>query len=262
MTESIFLGVVQGLTEFLPVSSDGHLTLAQTLFDVAHASLALDVALHAGTLLAMIVFFRKDILRIIIGVLSKEATPERAEERKRAVFVIVATVFTAIVGFSLKAYVEASVASFGPVAFGFLVTAAFLAGGEWKLLKGGPGRPLRSIPLWHLIVLGLVQGAAVWPGWSRSGSTIAVALLLGWKWEEAGRFSFVIAIPATFGALLLLSGDIAEIDPTQAIAGATTAFFVGLLSLWLLMRFLAAKKLWPFALYTFALGIFALSQVF
>jgi undecaprenyl-diphosphatase len=104
----------------------------------------------------------------------------------------------------------------------------------------------------------LVQGAAVWPGLSRSASTISTALFLGWTWEEAGRLSFVMAIPAIIGATLLTAKDIAGLpDLTAVAAGIIVSFVVGLAALGFLMRFLKARKLWPFAVYTSLMAIYA-----
>lgn len=257
MWHLVLLGVVQGLTEFFPISSDGHLAVFQVVFGMKEASLALDVALHAGTLGAMLVFFHKDIWAIIQGVFTKEDTPERALERRRILYIVIATVFTGVVGLALKEQVEAKTASLTAAGMGFLVTAVLLFSGEWGARRSSR-MSMAQVPWWHMILMGLIQGAAVWPGWSRSGSTIAMALILGWTWQEAGRFSFIMAIPAIAGATLLTAKDMTGLDPLTTLVGIAVSFGVGCLALWGLMKFLAAKKLWPFALYCVVIGVWAL----
>ena len=249
------LGLVQGLTEFLPVSSDGHLALFQAAF--GEGSLALDVALHAGTLLSMLLFFRSDLVRLLAGLTSRTDDEPRALERRRLLLIVIATVPTGLIGLGLKHTVERLSMSLVAAGLGFLITAAFLLAGERRGRREG-GLSLRDIPLWHPVVIGLAQGAAVWPGWSRSASTIGLALVLGWRWDDAGRFSFLAAMPAIVGAILLTARDIAALPPAPAAVGFLVSFAIGTLSLKILMRFLAARRLWPFALYCLGLGLFAL----
>jgi undecaprenyl-diphosphatase len=107
------------------------------------------------------------------------------------------------------------------------------------------------------LAIGAAQGAAVWPGLSRSASTIAVAVALGWAWTEAGRFSFLAAMPAIMGATLLTARDMQALPLWPSVVGVVVSFLVGWMALGLLMRFLRARRLWPFALYTFALALFS-----
>lgn len=257
--QAVLLGVVQGVTEFLPISSDGHLTLLQAKLNLAEASLALDAALHGGTLASILLFFWKDFWNMIRRLRPGEASPAAALERRRIGFIAVATVFTGVVGLSLKPTIEGLVASFSAAGTGFLVSALFLAAGE-RFLRRGSGKGLEQAPWWNAVLLGLVQGAAVWPGLSRSGSTIATALILGWRWDEAGRFSFLMAAPAVAGAVLLTARDAAGLDWALVGPGVVAAFLAGCLSLFLLMKFLSAKCLWPFAVYCALAGTWALTR--
>ncbi|HRY29491.1 MAG TPA: undecaprenyl-diphosphate phosphatase [Elusimicrobiota bacterium] len=252
--QSAVLGMVQGITEFLPVSSDGHLALFQ-LFLSVEPSLAFDVAVHVGTLAAMVLFFGKDFVLLAKGLFAADPSI-RDLERRRLGYIVLASVPTAAIGFSLKSVVESSIVSLGAAGVGFLLTAGLLFGGE--RLARREGTPLAFTPWWHALVLGIAQGLAVWPGLSRSGATIAVALALGWKWEEAGRFSFMMAVPAVAGATLLSARDILVLPKGPVLTGVLVAFVAGLAALALLMRFLAARKLWPFAVYCAALGIISL----
>lgn len=257
--QAVWMGALQGLTEFLPVSSDGHLALWQATHAEIGGSLALDIALHAGTLGAVLIFFGKDILRMCSAAFSR--APEAAADRRRVWLIVLATVPTGIIGLTLKHRVESMALSVAAAGAGFLVSAAWLAGGEWASRRGARSAETASAlatPWWHAVVLGVVQGMAVWPGLSRSGSTIAAALLLGWRWEDAGRFSFLMSIPAVAGAILVSAGDLRGIAPAPVAVGVVTAFVVGCLALWLLMKFLAARCLWPFAVYCAGIGLYAL----
>ncbi|MBL0057724.1 MAG: undecaprenyl-diphosphate phosphatase [Elusimicrobia bacterium] len=258
---AILLGVVQGLTEFLPVSSDGHLALCQWAFGSADASLAMDVVLHAGTLLAMILFFRRDLSALARGLPAR--TEEGRLERRRFLLVMAATLVTGVVGLSLKSRVEKLSASPSAAGIGFLLTAAVLLWGEHRARRrSGPGTRVVAAPVWQALVIGLVQGAAVWPGLSRSASTIAVALAFGWAWEEAGRFSFLAAMPAIAGATLLMAREMRALPLVPSLVGFGVSFVTGMAALGLLMGFLRARRLWPFALYTLLLGLFALLKAF
>jgi undecaprenyl-diphosphatase len=254
---AVLLGVVQGLTEFLPVSSDGHLTLFQAGLGLDGPALALDVALHVGTLLAMVLFFRADIARLGAGLVGR-GDANRAVDRRALVLILIATVVTGGIGLSLKPWVERVTASYGAAAIGFFLTTLVLLRGE----RAGK-RPARvadpaAAPLWHALVIGAAQGLAVWPGLSRSASTISVALVLGWAWPAAGRFSFLAAIPAIAGATLLTARDMTALPVGPTVAGLAASFLVGWAALALLMKFLAARRLWPFALYTMGMCFFAL----
>lgn len=255
----IVLAVVQGLTEFLPVSSDGHLAVFRDLLHIpAQNALALDVALHGGTFMAILVFFRSDLRQLITGFFSGAPSPERALARRQVLFIALATLVTGVIGLGLKGMVE-DVNSFLPaVGVGFLLTTMFLLGGE----LGATSRltyTFSEMSLWQPLLLGAVQGLAVWPGLSRSGSTIGLALFMGWSWPDAGRFSFLMAIPALAGALLLMAKDMAGLpNPGLVAVGVLVSFVTGLGALALLMRFLAGRRLWPFAIYTIVLAIYAL----
>jgi undecaprenyl-diphosphatase len=229
--------------------------LFQAGFGHAETSLAVDVVLHVGTLLAMILYFRKDLVSLARSLVNRTAGPERREMG----LILAATAVTAAVGFGLKGTVEQLSASLGAAGIGFLLTAGFLLWGESRSRRRTGDLTVASrAPVWQALLIGLVQGAAVWPGLSRSASTIAVALAFGWKWEEAGRFSFLAAIPAICGATLLMARDVQALPVGPSVVGCVVSFLTGMVALRLLMGFLRARRLWPFALYTFALGLYAL----
>ncbi|MBL8023234.1 MAG: undecaprenyl-diphosphate phosphatase [Elusimicrobia bacterium] len=261
LAQACLLGVVQGLTEFLPVSSDGHLTLFHAALGTHENALAMDVVLHVGTLLAMVLYFRRDLATLIRGVFAPNILGR--EERRRLGLIGAATVVTGIIGLSLKSSVEQFAASYRAAGIGFLLTAAVLLFGENRSKRTvGAGLTPVSAPVWHALFIGVVQGAAVWPGLSRSASTIALSVALGWSWQEAGRFSFLVAMPAIVGATFLTAREIQTLPLGPSLVGVLVSFLTGMLALGLLMRFLRARRLWPFALYTLGLGLFSLLKSF
>lgn len=263
------LGAVQGAAEFLPISSSGHLALVKSLLkddaDIAAfsaAPLLLDVLLHAATLVAVLVFFRKQIKDAIWGGLvllqsigrgSVRDTLKTNDGAMTALCVIVASVPTAVMGLFLKDAAETIGASLMLLGVSFFCCAGFLFFSRFK--QGGDKR---LTPLFALII-GITQGIAVMPGISRSGVTIAVALALGARRKEAVSFSFLLSVPAILGAALL------EIDLEQlalnnnligTASGAATAFVVGFGALYLLDKTVDKGRLWWFAPYVAAVGIF------
>ncbi len=256
--EAIWLGIVQGLTEFLPVSSSGHLALFQLWFSAAEPSLALSVLVHMGTLLATLVFFRKAIVDIVVEAYRGMREPRRFRTTRGgrdAVFVVVASVPTAMIGLLLRDWVEGLMAS--PVALGicFLVTGALLISTRWARDRK------KDAPSWPgALAAGVVQGAAVLPGISRSGSTITGALWLGVKRERAFELSMLMSIPAVLGALLLELEHLAETGVSDdlifvGLLSAAVSFVVGLVALALLRRFVTRGYLAVFALWVVPLGI-------
>jgi undecaprenyl-diphosphatase len=263
LVESLILGVVQGVTEFLPVSSDGHLVLFQSLFQMEAAeALAVNVALHGGTLGSMLLFFRKDIAVLLRSCLTSHASSDFVTAKRQAVAIVVITGVTALVGLGLRDRVEMVSSSPSAAGIGFLLTALFLFLGE-RFARREESPWEVSVRWWHFPLLGLVQGLAVWPGLSRSGSTIALALLLGWSWKDAGRFSFLMALPAILGAMVLEAKDMVNLPHLSAVlAGITVSFVVGCLSLTFLMKILRGRRLWPFAVYCLLISLYGFSRGF
>ena len=263
---AIVLAIVQGVTEFLPVSSDGHLVLVPWLLRWEDQGLAFDGAIHLGTLAAVIIFFRREWLGLARGLFT--GAPVRfgsphGEQGEMAVWKLAgllaaATVPTGIIGFALKGDVE------GPLrkpewAAAFLIgTALALLAGE---VIGRRVRRMEKADLKDAVLMGIAQGLAVFPGLSRSGSTIATGLARGLTREAAGRLSFLIAVPAITGAAALLLLDMVRAEDVAhpgwgVIAiGIAGAFLTGLAALGLLMRLLRRGSLRPFIVYCAAVGI-------
>jgi len=247
-TKIIMLGAIQGLTEWLPVSSTGHLKLTEILFGLS-PPLLFDVILHVGTLIVTIFFFRDEIRRILAALIKFDF---KSREGCLALRIIVGSVPTAIIGFILLKLLEDAFQRIS------VISIAFIASG---LLVGlsKMGRCEKDyVDYKSAIIIGIVQGFSIIPGLSRSGSTISVALILGIKREEAFKFSFLLSIPAVLGALFAticyLSDPLltAGIDPASLIIGSFVAMLLGYISLKILHRFL--YKFHVFAFYPLILG--------
>jgi len=254
--QALILGLIQGLTEFLPVSSSGHLVLAQRLLGLREPVLTFDIALHLGTLVAVIIFFRRDIAGIVQGILGRG--PERTSYTWLLVLLILGSVPTAAVGLLFKDTFEAMFASVLAVGVSLLITGALLLAAG---LAGRPRRDLEKMRSWHALLIGLAQGLAITPGISRSGSTISVALLLGLERELAVRFSFLLSIPAILGAVALQVLDLpggTGLAWTPLVLGGLVAGVSGWLALKLLLGLVRQGRIHWFAYYCLALGILAL----
>ncbi len=239
----VILGIVQGLTEFLPVSSSGHLVLFQELFGYNPPGLGLEVALHLATGLAVAVFFWRELRAIYLS--------------RHGLLVVLGLAPAAVVGVLFKDFFEAAFSSLTAVGVAFLFTSAVLLSTKFF----GSGRRRLT---WKLALLvGLAQVLSLFPGVSRSGITIAAALLLGLGPEESFRFSFAMLLPAVLGASLVEAKDIAAVGNLAGLAlGFLASFGVGLLSLWLLRRAVVSRRFWAFGLYTLALGLISLGLTF
>jgi undecaprenyl-diphosphatase len=252
--DTAILGVVQGLTEFLPISSDGHIALGQRLLHTG-GHLEMTVLLHAGTLLATLLLFRKDVAALFVELAAIAKEPGRLRTEPVAaegLGVIVASVPTAIIGLLLKKRIEAWSNVPWIVAVCFLGTGlVLLASKLGKEREGFKWTPAKAF------LVGLAQGAAVLPGLSRSACTIASALLLGAPPKDAFRFSFLLSLPAVAGAIVLElkePGALGRAGGTAGIIGAVVAFFVGIAALLALRGVVSRGKLWVFALYVIPLA--------
>jgi undecaprenyl-diphosphatase len=254
MLEILLLAVVQGLTEFLPVSSSGHLVLLQSVMGGHEGDLFLDVVLHTGTLGSVLVVYRHDVLRLL------------RLDRAALGYVLalaVGTLPAVVVGLLLKDAIEAAFTAPVFAAVGLLLTGGLLlstrATRDVQALEG-PWQP--SAPaLWRALVIGTAQAIAICPGVSRSGSTIAASLWLGLPRAEAARFSFLLSVPAIMGALVLqlVDGDLAtRTDPVGLMLAALAAFAVGLLAIRWTRLAVIQRHFWKFALYVIPLGLVVL----
>ncbi len=256
--EAIILAVIQGLTEFLPVSSSGHLVLAQQWFgQFSEKHLLYDVMLHMATVTAILLYFRQDLLTLgrgYVGLPTEPGSMFQGCERQTIHYVLLASVPTAIIGLSVEFIGFAILAKPSLVASMFLVTGVIL----WVARGGTPARTAREMRPWDALLIGLIQGAAVLPGISRSGSTIVGGIFLGLDRELAARFSLLISIPAIVGATLLevvkVFGQSHEAIGTYVV-GMGVAAVVGYWSIGVTLRLVRHNHFYLFSYYLWPLGI-------
>jgi len=249
---AIILGLVQGLTEFLPVSSSGHLVLSQHLLGFQGPNVAFDLLLHLATTLAVIIYFRAELANILLSIFGK--SPEK-DGRRWLVMMVLASIPTAMIGFVFQEQVEALFGAPRTVACMLWVTAGLLyLSDRVKVRENAGGR----IKAYQAVIVGITQGIAIIPGISRSGSTIAAGIFSGLNRGTAARFSFLISIPAILGASLLEAKDISGINAADLLpycVGVAMAFISGYLSIDFLLRILVRRRLWSFSIYLFIIGL-------
>ncbi|MBP5188813.1 MAG: undecaprenyl-diphosphate phosphatase [Fibrobacterales bacterium] len=251
----ILLGVVQGLTEFLPVSSSGHLVVFSNILGDGGEGTLLEVLLHFGTLAAVLTVYRKEIFALCAGLVRRER-----EATRKCGLIALACVPTGLIGILFKHPLEALFESPFAVSCALLFTAALL----WSVRLVPADRPAKPLDARRALLIGLIQGVAIVPGISRSGSTICGALHLGVDRRTAGDFSFLISVPAVAGAVLLKIKDVAEagIDASGitgwTLAGVAASFLVGWAALVWLLKFVRKGKMHLFAPYVLAVGLWGI----
>ena len=250
---AMLLGLIQGLTEFLPVSSSGHLAIAQHFLpDFKQPGLLFDVLLHFATTMAVVIYFRSDIWKLLSCFFRND--PYAVDDRHTFWMVFVGSIPTAVIGLSGKDFFEGLFENLLIIGCMLLVTALLLIVAE-KARKDG--RNLVKLTYNDALLVGVVQGLAIIPGISRSGSTIATLLLRGIDGESAARFSFLLALPAICGAMLLSAKDLQQVSGSELPAyllGALIAFGSGLFAIRWLMNVVRRKRLAGFAVYCLLVG--------
>ncbi|HEX5974098.1 MAG TPA: undecaprenyl-diphosphatase UppP [Rubrobacteraceae bacterium] len=259
--QAIVLGVVQGLTEFLPVSSSGHLLLGQYFLglDQDRFGLPFDVALHLGTLVAVVIYFWRDLLRMA-GAFVRSLSPggrDLADPDQRLAYLILAsTIPAALIGFFLEGFFEEAVRSPWVVVFNLVLVGVLFIVGE---AVGSRTRRADKLRFVEAVGIGLAQAAALVPGVSRSGATITLGLFLGLRREEAARFSFLMSVPIIVGAGSLQLAEVAAegMERSQVamfVAGFVSSAVVGYLAIRFFLRFVVHHSLRAFAYYRFGLA--------
>ena len=254
--QAIILGVVQGLTEFLPVSSSGHLQLANEILGTdinPESNLTFSLTLHAATVLSTVVILWAEIWKLLKGIFSRTFTAEQAYLLK----IVISMIPVGIVGLFFKDYIEAAFSSIAVVGVMLLVTAALLTFAYYA-----KPRQKESLSYRDAFIIGLAQAVAVLPGLSRSGSTIATGLLLGNKKESVAQFSVLMVLPPILGNALLdcLKGDFGGgVETLPLVAGFVTAFITGCIACkWMIDIVKCGKLIW-FAVYCAIAGVVALA---
>ena len=256
--EAIILGIIQGATEFLPISSSGHSVLVPAIFGLSQPTLSMSVIAHLGTLLAVIIYFNRELWQIIATAVKslKERQPMAYPESRLAWYIVVGSIPAALAGVLLEAQFETVFANARWAAAFLIGTAAILIIGE-RLLSGQ--KQLASMTWLDALVIGLFQAVALLPGISRSGSTIMAGLTCGLNRELAARYSFLMSVPVILGAgLLQLSEPLAgslRVELPVLLATFVTAAVVGYLCIHLVITWLRQRNLYPFALYCATFGL-------
>jgi undecaprenyl-diphosphatase len=264
---AVILGAMQGITEFLPVSSSGHLVLLQKIFGISEPALFFDTMVHVGTLAAVVVVLRKEIWAIL-----------RRLFQPLTGYIVIGTIPAVIFAIALKDQIERAFESGRFLGAAFLITSALLAIAQALSRQAGSGSKTANSMNWlDALIIGLFQAVAIVPGISRSGATISGALFRKLDRDFAARFSFLLSIPAICGALVLQLWDIVKSTGTAAgvesvmsgigmaavIAGTITAAVTGFFSVKLMIKIIREKSLFGFAIYTGALGVLViLDQLF
>jgi undecaprenyl-diphosphatase len=251
LLQAITLGFIQGLTEWLPISSTGHLKIAEDLLGLTSLPLLFDVILHIGTLTIILIFFRKDI-KLILTALSKRDF--KSENGKLIPLIIIGTLPTAFIGAIFNTPIEIYFSGFLPIAGAFLVCGVVIF-----ISKTGTERR-ENVSYIVALAMGTAQGVALIPGLSRSGLTIATGLMLGLKRQKTFKFSFLLSVPAVIGALGLTLYEqhamlaVVGITWTEILFGISVAILVGYLALKFLWKVLLNRKFYLFAFYCWLFG--------
>ncbi len=268
----LLLAVLQGVTEFLPVSSSGHLRLMQAVFGISDPQTLVDVMLHLGTLVAVILVYRREVARILKSLVRSaghlrsaghRGLLQKEPETRLALLLLLGTVPAALVGLSLGATMERALTAPHLVGLFLLLngTVLFVAGRSRAAQGERPGRRLHELTPRDALIIGVAQSFALLRGISRSGSTISVALLCGVEREDAARFSFLLSIPAILGAATL---ELRHLERGEGAAlsalvlGALAAAVVGWLALKALLQVVRRGRLAGFAWYCWGVGLLAI----
>lgn len=261
--EIIILAIIQGVTEFLPISSSGHLLLPAELFGWVSQGLAFDVAVHVGSLLAVMIYFRQEIAQMTVSWCTQGFSKQQSTDSKLAWYVIIATVPAVIVGFLMKGWIEdnartALVIAGTTMIFGLVLWYADATAKRTKELD--------KLTMKQAVWIGLAQVLALIPGTSRSGITMTAGLMLGLKREACARFSFLLSIPIILGAGLLATYDLIEaneaVDWQALMYGAIFSFISAYICIYLFLSWISRIGMLPFVLYRLALGTILLWFVF
>ena len=271
LLEAIFLGILQGLTEFLPVSSSGHLVLAQKYLGLNEPLVFFDVMLHVGTLAAVLVVYRGTIVRLVLGGFStfgdkqfyrKPIVTVRSSQEFMFIWLILlGSIPTGIIAVLFKTQLESLFNEVRLVSMMLILTGIILQLPRLrKQNTDSTDSTIEKLKTWQAPLIGIAQGCAITPGISRSGSTISLGLFLGIPAKTAAEYSFLLSIPAILGAVVLKISDIgdATISIDIMAAGMLTSFIVGYIALRFLLVMLNRGKFSLFSYYCIALGLISL----
>ena len=246
--QAIILGIIQGITEWLPISSKSHLIIAHQLFGLVQPAI-FDLILHVGSLFVVFFVFWKEIKELIIGLWYK-----KKDSWMMAAFIVIATIPIVIFGFLLEDVVKSSRENLFVLGYGFLFTATIIFLSQFPRVKD------KKLNFWNSLMIGLGQVLALFPGVSRSGTTISTGMILGVKKDVVAKFSFLMFIPAILGATILEFKDIGQISGSigPLIIGTIVAMITGIVALKLLLAIIKNDKFKWFSVYCLILGLVVL----
>lgn len=262
--QAIILGIFQGVAEFLPISSSGHLAILQTLFGIKEGNLFFTEMLHFGTLISIVIVYFSDIymmiiefFKLIFSIIKGKKIIKLSKHQKLALLIIVGSIPTAIIGLLFEDFFESLYTSILPIGIAFLVTGSLLWLAEKKAFEN---KNIKGMSFFDSLIIGTFQGVAIIPGISRSGSTIVAGLFRGLNKPLATEYSFLLALPATFGAGLLgimkvLKSNSEILIDLPLLLGVILSTIVGVLSIKLLVKLLNKNKLHYFSYYLWIIGI-------
>ena len=257
---SFLLGLIQGLTEFLPISSSAHLLFPTLLFGTDDLGLAFDIAVHAGTLVAVMYFFRTEIKLMIKSLISRNSAFNNS--RKLANLLIIATIPIVIAGLFGKDSLESNRNSIASIAYMNLLFAGFLL---FAYKYSSSSKSLIELTIAGAIFIGIFQVFALFPGASRSGTAMTAALLIGLNLKDSSKFAFLLAIPTIFGALVFLIGDMVlyetQINIISLVVGFLTSCIVAFLTIKYFLIFVEKIGMYPFVIYRILLGALLLALI-
>ena len=263
LIKAILLGCIQGATEFLPVSSSGHLVLGSHLLGFQEQGIIFEVMLHLGTLLSVVIVFRKELFAMVLApfkVISGRQSADDYHYLSWDFYVILGTLPAVVIGLGFKDRIETAFTSVSLVCFMLIFTGLIMIVSRYL-----PDRAMK-INSWRAVVIGCAQALAILPGLSRSGSTIFAGMLLGINRETVARFSFIMSVPAILGAAVLNLKDVVENPPGQEtilylVAGTSAAAVTGYFAIILLLDVIKKNRLPWFGYYCLAVAITGLSVI-
>ena len=251
---SFILGLIQGLTEFLPISSSAHLLFPSLIFGTSDLGLAFDIAVHAGTLCAVLYYFRQEILLMLKSFILPQNNLR--DERRLAFLLILATLPIVVMGVLGKDFIELNRSNIANIAYANIAFAALL---YFAYKFNTASKTLIELSIMGALFIGLFQVFALLPGASRSGTAITAALFIGLNLKDASRFAFLLSIPTILGAIILLIGDLisnsANLNLLYLIVGFFTSGIFAFMTIKYFLIFVNKIGMYPFVIYRFALGL-------
>ncbi len=258
----VILAIIQGLTEFLPVSSSGHLALAEYLLGIESPGVTLEVFLHFGTFMSVAVIFWKDITKILIAffgnfwkVWKYPSIMKKNEDFAMGIYIIISMIPAGIVGLVFEDQIDGLFDNILIVGIALIVTGTMLFITQWAQNEKRPQN------WWRTILMGIAQAIAIIPGISRSGSTVSIGMFLGMSREKIAKFSFLMALPLIFGATIMKARDAFAVEGfiwSGIIIGTLTSFLFGYFAVKWLLRAIIKGRLYMFGFYCLTVGFLAI----